>query len=166
MADAWLNYQYLIEFTYGGEKQHDGQCSAISVNSGAVKHGSDYYIQNTKRGGPVKHYVYGGSYTEPLTVSILLGDGARPWLKWFTGIQSGKNVETRNVTLKLSSYGEDPEDERLFLKWDLIDCFPVSWQIKPMGLDDSPGVLQIDMVLQFESMIVSDGDDEMMEITG
>ena len=98
MSDAWLNYQYVIEFTYSGEKRHDGQCSVTSITSSAVKHGTGSYMVNPVRGGPVKHYVYGGSYTEPLNVSIVLGEGARPWLKWFSEIPRARRHDPKNRT--------------------------------------------------------------------
>ena len=35
-----------------------------------------------------------------------------------------------------------------------------------MGVDDSPSPMKIDMTLQFESMVVLDGDNELGEIMG
>ena len=139
----------------------------LSVTTNAVKHGTSAYIINPVRGDPVKRYVYGGTYTEPISISILLGEGASPWLKWFSSIQSGKTVEKRNVSLSLYAYGANPDDNgRLWLRWDLINCFPVSWQISAMAVDDSPSPLKVDMTLQFESMVVMDGDNELSEIMG
>ncbi len=171
MSDPWLNFQYTVEFSSsnGFGKKNEGLCSVISINVNAVKHGTASYIVNPVRGDPVKRYVYGGSYTEPISISILLGEGARPWLKWFSNIQSGKSAEKRNVTLSLYGYGksqDDPGTGQLWLRWDLVNCVPVSWQIAPMAIDDSPSAMKVDMTLQFESMVVMDGDLEMHEVMG
>ncbi len=170
MSDPWLNFQYKIEFSsgVGFGKKNTGECSVLSINANAVKHGTSSYIVNPVRGDPVKHYVYGGTYTEPISISILLGEGARPWLKWFSSIQSGKSAEKRNVSLSLYGYGKTPgsDTEQLWLRWDLINCYPVSWNIGAMAVDDSPSPMKIDMTLQFESMVVLDGDNELSEIMG
>lgn len=165
MSDPWLNYQYTIEFTGNGS----GSCNVLSVNGNAVKHGSSSYVVNPVRGGPVRRYVYGGTYTDPINISILLGEGARPWLEWFSLVQNGKSAEVRNVTLSLYAYGKTPEKSgkgQLWLRWDLINCFPVSWQIGAMAVDDSPSPMRIDMTLQFESMVICDNDSEMHEVMG
>lgn len=169
MSDPWLNFQYTVEFSSsnGFGKKNSGLCTVISINTNAVKHGTAAYMVNPVRGEPYKRYVYGGSYTEPLNITILLGEGARDWLKWFSTIQSGKSTEKRNVTLSLLGYGSNPGDPgKLWLRWDLINCFPVSWQMSPLSADDSPSPMKIDMTLQFESMVIMDGDLEMNEITG
>ena len=168
MSDTWLNYQYMIEFAYRGKTT--GQCIVSSVTSASVKHGSASYIVSPVNGSQERHYVYGMTSTEPLRVSIYLGDGAKPWLQWFSDIQSGKKAETRNVTLKLFGYGRDPlgpdSEKNLWLKWDLINCFPTEWTLKPMSISDSPSPMELDMVLQFESMVISDGNSELSEAMG
>ena len=169
MKDPWLNFQYTIEFSNGLGKKNDGVCSVIAISSNAVKHGSSSYIVNSVNGGPVRKYVYGGTYTDPINISLYLGQGARPWLEWFASIQSGKEAQTRNVTISLKSYGNTPkdeQDEKIWLNWDLINCFPVSWQIGAMGVDDSPSPMKVDMTLQFESMVVRDASSEVHEIMG
>ncbi len=166
MSDPWLNFQYTIEFS---NSVGSGLCNVISINANAIKHGSASYLINPVKGDPIKRYVYGGAYTEPFSVSILLGEGARPWLQWFSSIQSGKTAQTRNVTLSLYGYGKipgDPGKGQLWLRWDLINCFPVSWQMTPLAVDETPSPMKIDMTLQFESMIVLDGDIEMHEAMG
>ena len=166
MSDPWLNFQYTIEFS---DSNSNGLCSVLSINANAIKHGSSSYVVNPVRGDPVRRYVYGGTYTEPISVSILLGEGARPWLQWFSRIQSGKSAEVRNVSISLLGYGKTKGDSgtgQLWLRWDLINCFPVSWQIGAMAVDDSPSPMKIDMTLQFESMVVLDGDSQMHEVIG
>ena len=167
MNDPWLNFQYTIEFS---DSSASGRCSVLSINSNSVKHGTGSYMVNPVKGDPVRKYVYGGTYTEPINISILLGEGARPWLQWFSDIQSGKKAETRNVTLKLFGYGRDPlgpdSEKNLWLKWDLINCFPTEWTLKPMSISDSPSPMELDMVLQFESMVISDGNSELSEAMG
>ena len=166
MNDPWLNFQYTIEFS---DSNNSGLCSVLSINANAVKHGSSSYMVNPVRGDPVRKYVYGGTYTEPINVSILLGEGARPWLEWFSKVQSGKSAEVRNVTISLYAYGhtrEETDSARLWLRWDLLNCFPVSWQIGGMAVDDSPTPMKVEMTLQFESMVVVDGDNEMHEVMG
>ena len=170
MGDTWLNFQYTVEFSSSnglGKSQDNGLCSVVNIHTNAIKHGTASYVVNPVRGDPMKRYVYGGTFTEPLSISLLLGEGARPWLKWFSGIQSGKLPEKRNVTLSLYSYGHrQGDDGHLWLRWDLINCFPVSWEISPMAVDDSPSPMRIDMTLQFESMVVMDSDLEMHEAMG
>lgn len=166
MSDPWLNFQYTIEFS---DKSSNGLCSVLSINSNAIKHGSNSYIVNPEKGNPIRKYIYGGSYTEPVNVSILLGEGARPWLKWFSQIQSGNKVETRNITISLFAYGQTPGESgkgQLWLRWDLLNCFPVSWQIGAMAVDDSPSPMKVDMTLQFESMVILDGDNILHEAMG
>jgi hypothetical protein len=166
MTDPWLNFQYTIEFS---STKNTGLCSVLSVSGKSVTHGSTSYIENSVRGGPVRKYVYGGTYTDPIEVSILLGEGARPWLEWFSNIQNGKRAEFRNVTLSLYAYGKTQQQAgtgQLWLRWDLINCFPVSWQIGAMGVEDSPTPMRIDMTLQFESMVILDGTNQMHEVMG
>ncbi len=166
MSDPWLNFQYTIEFS---DKQSNGLCSVLAINQQGIKHGVGSYIENPERGEPVRKYVYGGTYTDSISISILLGDGARPWLKWFSNIQAGNNAETRNISLSLYCYGQVPGksgNKQLWLRWDLINCFPVSWQIGAMGVDDSPSPMRIDMTLQFEELIVLDGDQTMHSVMG
>ena len=170
MSDPWLNFQYKIEFSSGTGfgKKNSGECSVISINANSIKHGTSSYVVNPVHGDPVKRYVYGGTYTEPLNISILLGEGARPWLQWFSSIQSGKSVEKRNVSLSLFGYGKVPngDDGQLWLRWDLINCYPVSWQIGAMDVSDSPSPMKVDMTLQFDSMVINDGSDELSEAMG
>ena len=166
MNDPWLNFQYTIEFS---DSNASGRCSVLSINSNSVKHGTGSYMVNPVKGDPVRKYVYGGTYTEPINISILLGEGARPWLQWFSKIQSGQKPELRNVTISLFGYGQTRGESgtgQLWLRWDLINCFPVSWQIGSMAVDDSPSPMKVDMTLQFENMIVLDGDNLLHEITG
>ncbi len=172
MNDPWLNFQYTIEFSGGTE---NGLCSVLAINANAVKHGSASYVEHSVRGGPVRKYAYSGNFTEPINISILLGEGARPWLMWFSNLQAGGSPEFRNVTLSLYAYGQENGQKiglsryghkQLWLRWDLINCFPVSWQIGALAVEDSPSPMKIDMTLQFESMIVLDGDQEMHEVMG
>lgn len=168
MSDPWLNFQYMIEFS-DTSRDNKGLCSVLSISSQAVKRGTSSYYVNPVKGGPVKHYVYGESYTEPINISILLGDGARPWLKWFSNVQSGKSPELRNVTISLLKYGaslDDSENGKIWLRWDLINCFPSSWQLSGLEVGDSPTPMKIDMTLQFESMVIHDGKNELHEVMG
>ena len=169
MKDPWLNFQYTIEFSDNSDIKHEGVCSVMSISSNAIRHGSSSYVINSVKGGPVRKYVYGGTYTDPINISILLGQGARPWLRWFASIQSGNGAVPRNVTISLRSYGnvvKDQDENQIWLCWDLLNCFPVSWQIGSMGVDDSPSPMKVDMTLQFESMVVRDASSEMQEIMG
>ena len=189
MGDPWLNFQYTIEFSNVGWRDN-GVCSVLSISSQAIRRDSASYIVNPVRGGPVKKYLYGSVYTDPINISILLGEGARPWLQWFSMIQAGNQDAGRNVTLKLSAYGSSkpaPKPtptfgigstgslgggmigmvrKRLWLRWDLINCYPVSWQIGTLGVDDAPSAMKIDMTLQFDSMVVVDDDQELHEVMG
>ena len=139
MKDPWLNFQYKIEFS-SGSGGNSGECSVLSINANAVKHGTSSYLVNPVHGDPVKRYVYGGTYTEPISISILLGEGARPW--------------------------PNDNDGQLWLRWDLINCYPVSWNIGALAVEESASPMKIDMTLQFESMVVLDGDNELSEIMG
>ncbi|MBQ6483155.1 MAG: hypothetical protein IJI45_18785 [Anaerolineaceae bacterium] len=168
MSDPWLNFQYMIEFS-DTSRDSKGLCNVLSISSQAVKRGTSSYYENPLKGGPIKHYVYGQSYTEPINISILLGDGARPWLKWFSNVQTGKSPELRNVTISLLKYGSnqnDPDKGNIWLRWDLINCFPASWQLSGMEVGDSPTPMKIDMTLQFESMVVHDGNNQLHEVMG
>ena len=100
MSDPWLNFQYTIEFS-DSSNDNSGLCYVLSISSQAVKRGTSSYYVNPVKGGPVKHDVYGASYTEPMNISIILGDGARPWLKWFSSVQNGKSAQLRNITISL-----------------------------------------------------------------
>ena len=166
MKDPWLNFQYTIEFA---DDSDNGVCSVLSINANGVKHGTTSFITNPVRGQPVRCYAYSGTYTEPITISILLGQGARPWLKWFSEIQNKKKPKRRNVTISLYSYGQsrdNSQDGQLWLRWDLINAYPSSWQIGSLAVEDSPSPMKIDMTLQFESMVILDGDNEMHEVMG
>ncbi|MBQ6519591.1 MAG: hypothetical protein IJI14_12790 [Anaerolineaceae bacterium] len=168
MSDPWLNFQYMIEFS-DSSRDGKGICNVLSISSQAVKRGTSSYYVNPVKGGPVKHYVYGDTYTEPINISILLGDGARPWLKWFSSCQSGKSPELRNITISLLKYGvsqDDSDNGKIWLRWDLINCFPSSWQLSGMEVGDSPSPMRIDMTLQFESMVINDGKNELHEVMG
>ena len=168
MSDPWLNFQYTIEFS-DSSNDNSGLCYVLSISSQAVKHGTSSYYVNPVKGGPVKHYVYGASYTEPMNISIILGDGARPWLKWFSSVQNGKSAQLRNITISLLKYGSNPNNGdkgSVWLRWNLLNCFPSSWQLSGLGVDDSPTPMKIDMTLQFESMVIKDGNDELHEVMG
>ncbi|MBQ6343615.1 MAG: phage tail protein [Anaerolineaceae bacterium] len=168
MSDPWLNFQYMIEFS-DTSKDSKGLCNVLSISSQAVKRGTSSYYENPLKGGPIKHYVYGDTYTEPINISILLGEGARPWLKWFSNCQSGKSPEFRNITISLLKYGssqDDPGSGIIWLRWDLINCFPSSWQLSGLEVSDSPAPMKIDMTLQFESMVINDGNNELHEVIG
>ena len=41
-----------------------------------------------------------------------------------------------------------------------------SWQIGAMAVDDSPSPMKVDMTLQFESMVILDGDNILHEAMG
>ncbi len=168
MSDPWLNFQYTIEFS-DSSRDGNGLCSVLSISSQAIKRGTSAYYESPLKGGPVKHYVYGSTYTEPMNISIMLGDGARPWLKWFSSVQAGKSAQLRNITISLLKYGGDPngaDKAKIWLRWNLINCFPSSWQLSGFGVEDSPSPMKIDMTLQFESMTINDGNDELHEVMG
>lgn len=166
MSDPWLNFQYTIEFS-DSSKDSSGLCTVLSISSQAVKRGTSSYYVNPVKGGPIKHYVYGDTYTEPINISILLGEGARPWLKWFSSVQSGQTADLRNITISLLKYGaSDSDDGKLWLRWDLLNCFPSSWQLSGMGVEDSPAPMKIDMTIQFESMVINDGKNALHEVMG
>ena len=166
MKDPWLNFQYTIEFA---DDTDNGRCSVLSINANAVKHGALSYVCNPVRGQPVRLYSYSGTYTEPITISILMGQGARPWLKWFSELQNNNNAKRRNVTISLFAYGQnqnDPDDGQLWLSFDLINAYPTSWQLGTLAVEDSPSPMKIDMTLMFDSMVILDGNNQMHEVMG
>ena len=165
MSDPWLNFQYTIEFSNSSGK---GRCNVQNITTQSIKHGSSSYIINSTNGDPERKYVYGGTYTDPVTISIMLEDGARPWLEWFSAIENGNYADTRNVTISLSCYGKEQGSttKTLWLSWDLINCFPTSWQIDPMAIEEGPSPMKIEMSLQFESMVIRDGGSTLQNIMG
>ena len=166
MKDPWLNFQYTIEFS---DDSDNGVCSVLSINTNAVKHGAASFIANPKRGQPIRVYSYSGTYTEPMTISILLGQGARPWLKWFSEIQNKQNAKRRNISVSLYAYGQNQDNSdngQLWLRFDLINAYPTSWQLGTLAVEDSPSPMKIDMTLMFDSMVILDGNNQMHEVMG
>lgn len=153
-----LSFQYTIELEYTGSTGKGSACPVIAINTGKIAHASDGYYENPINGPAVMHYVYSDTVSEPMSITMVVTDGALVWLEWFASLQNNAKADLRNVTLKLyeTSRSSNPQTIMgdLWMTWYLQNCFPVYWQLKQVDKMGSTETMEMEMQLQYESLSI------------